>query len=428
MNTVDDGTNTPIATTAPTHPTASTPTYPFPPECPFRLPPEVARLRREAPVAPVRLATGAPAYLVTSHRHVRMVLTDERFSRRPVRARAVAGAAAPQADGTTSDNSRSAAAPAFDFGLSIADPADHTRWRRRTNQVFNVRQAEAMRTRIGHLVEEVLDEVEAASAPVDLMDRFAFRLPLRVLLALFDVPDDLRPAFEAWARSLRAGGASMAAFGAAMAGLHGAAVELVRHRRSQLGEEPLSQLIRQADGMSDDELVSTVLLLTIAGYETVATQLGNGLLALFQHPAELDRLRSGDVAVDTAVEEILRYAQASTGFAGLVYATCDVALDDVVVPAGAAVFVSVDSAGRDELRLPDPECFDLSRGAASNHLAFGAGAHFCLGAPLARVELQEGIARLVARFPGLTLVPATPEVPIISNRFNRLPAHLLVTW
>ncbi|MFF3867003.1 cytochrome P450 [Micromonospora sp. NPDC001898] len=388
----------------------------------------MARLRRTEPVARVQLASGAPAYLVTSYRHVRMVLSDERFSRRPVRARAVAPSGGRPTGGSTNGAPSSAPAPVFDFGLFIADQADHARWRSRTNQAFNVRQAEAMRIRVGELVEELLDGCEAAPRPVDLMDRFAFRLPLRVLFALFDVPDQLRPAFEAWALAMRAGGASMAAFGAAMAGLHGAAVELVRHRRGQLGEDPLSQMIGQSGDLSDEELVSTVMLLTVAGYETVATQLGNGLLALFQHPAELDRLRSGGVAVDLAVEEILRYAQSGTGFAGLLYTTCDVTLDDVVVPAGAAVFISPDAAGRDELRLPDPERFDLSRGAASHHLAFGAGAHFCLGAPLARVELQEALARLMARFPGLRLVPAAADVPIVSNRFNRLPAELLVTW
>lgn len=151
-------------------------------------------------------------------------------------------------------------------------------------------------------------------------------------------------------------------------------------RRARPSDGPLSQLIHAADGYSDTDLVATVLLLTIAGYETVAAQIGNGLLALFQHPAELGRLRSGAVPVATAVEEILRYAQASTGFAGMTYASCDVTVADVVVPAGAAVFVSIDAAGRDERRMPDPESFDLTRGSANSHLTFGAGAHFCLGA------------------------------------------------
>ncbi|WJK33683.1 cytochrome P450 [Solwaraspora sp. WMMA2065] len=349
------------------------------------------------------------------------MLTDERFSRRPVRARAVDG----QAGGSPEGRARPAA-PAFDFGLSIADPADHARWRRHVNQVFNVRQAEAMRPQVAQLVEELLDELARTPPPVDLMERFAFRLPLRVLYALFEVPDDIRPAFEEWAASLLDSGASMAAFGAVMSRLHRAAVELLGVRRARPGDGPLSQLIRQPGELTDDELVSTVLLLAVAGYETVATQLGNGLLALFQHPAELARLRSGEVALDDAVEEILRYAQASTGFAGMMYATCDVTVAGVVVPAGAAVLVSIDSAGRDELRLTAPESFDLCRGSVGSHLVFGAGAHFCLGAPLARVELQESIGRLFGRFPALALVTPVADVAIASNRFNRRPARLEV--
>ncbi|MBB5830124.1 cytochrome P450 family protein [Micromonospora carbonacea] len=430
-------------TATPGSPVDPTPAYPFAPECPFRLPPELARLRREAPVARVRLATGTPAYLVSSYQHVRQVLTDERFSRRPVRARAVDGQLGRPPEGQRGgppegrpggpDAGRPGgppagpprpAAPAFDFGLSVADPADHARWRRHVNQVFNARQAEAMRPRVAQLVENLLDELAGVPQPVDLMEHFAFQLPLRVLCALFEVPDDLRPAFEEWAASLRASGASMAAFGAVMSGLHRAAVELVAARRARPGDGPLSQLIRQPGALSDDDLVSTVLLLAIAGYETVATQLGNGLLALFQHPAELARLRSGEQPSDDAVEEILRYAQASTGFAGMVYATCDVTVADVVIPAGAAVFVSIDSAGRDELRLPDPESFDLSRGSVNSHLAFGVGAHFCLGAPLARVELQESLGRLFARFPDLALATPVADVVMVSNRFNRRPARL----
>ncbi|ROO63263.1 cytochrome P450 [Micromonospora sp. Llam0] len=413
----DGGTSVSTGSGSPADP----PTYPFAAECPFRLPPELGRLRREAPVAQVRLPTGTPAYLVSSYQHVRQVLTDERFSRRPVRARAVSGQAGGSPDGRTRP-----ATPAFDFGLSIADPADHARWRRHVNQVFNVRQAEAMRPQVAQLVEELLDELASTPPPVDLMAHFAFQLPLRVLYALFEVPDNIRPAFGEWAVSLLDSGASMATFGAVMSRLHRAAVELLDVRRAQPGDGPLSQLIRQPGELSDDDLVSTVLLLAIAGYETVATQLGNGLLALFQHSTELTRLRSGEVALDAAVEEILRYAQASTGFSGMMYATCDVTVADVVIPAGAAVLVSIDSAGRDEMRLSAPESFGLSRGSTNSHLVFGAGAHFCLGAPLARVQLQESIGRLFGRFPDLALVTPVADVAIVSNRFSRRPARLEV--
>ncbi|MFI5931964.1 cytochrome P450 [Actinoplanes sp. NPDC051494] len=386
------------------------PAYPFAAVCPFQQAPELARLRRDAPVARVRLPGGATGFLVSGHEQVRAVLGDDRFSRRPVRERAADPGAA------------------FDFGLFIADPRDHARWRRVTQQVFTARQAEALRPAVGRIAGELLDGCPVAPAPVDLIGRYCFQLPLRVLFLLFDVPADLRPAFEAWARALRGSGASMTAFATAMSGLHTAALTLVERRRARPGDDAVSRLITAAGtGFRDRDLASTVLLTTVAGFETVATQLGNGLLALFQHPAELARLRRGEIGIAATVEEILRYAQAGTGFAGMLHATTDVVLDGVPIPAGSPVFASTEAAGRDERRVPGPERFDPGRGAAGEHLAFGAGAHYCLGAPLARVELQEGLGRLLHRFPRLALVPAVADVAITGNRFSRLPAALPVT-
>lgn len=387
-------------------------TYPFPAQCPFRPHEEFAWRRDNAPVAPVTLARGGTGWLVTRFADVRAVLADERFSRRPVRDAAAGGRRGP--------------APAFDFGASIADPEQHARWRRLTAQVFNVRQAEAMRPRVAAIVDGLLEETAARERP-DLMDTLAFPLPLRVLLALFDVPDELRPGFEGWAASLRASGASMAAFTEAMDGLHASVRELVARGRGVVGDLLAT---RHDDGepCSPELAVSTMMLMTVAGYETVATQLGNGLLALFQHPDQLDRLSRGEVGVEPAVEEILRYAQAGTGFAGLTYPTVDVALGGATIPAGEAVFISLDSAGRDAAQVPDPDRFDLARGAARHHLGFGFGAHFCLGAPLARVELQEALGRTLRRFPGLRPEFDASAPEMAANRFTRYPRALPVGW
>ncbi|MEU6714624.1 cytochrome P450 [Nonomuraea sp. NPDC046802] len=377
--------------------------YPFARKCPFELPEEFAWLRRNAPVSQVSLRNGATAWLVTRHDDVRQVFADERFSRRQVRERAAG-------DGP------------FDFGLSIADPAAHQRWRRTVGAVFSPGQAEAMRGPIGELVEEVLDEMAGLPAPTDLMAAFAFKLPLEVILRLFRVPPGLRPGFESWARALRGAGASMASFGEAMRRLHETASELV----ARVDEGPLSDL-RQA-GLSEKERVSTVMLMTVAGYETAAVQFGNGFLALFQHPDELAKLAKDPALVAPAVEELLRYAQAGTGFAGKTYTTADVELGGVTIPAGSAVLISVDSAGRDEAHVERPEELDLSRGAARHHLSFGYGRHFCLGAPLARVELQEGFGRVLARLPGLAPAVDVGQVPMNANLFNQYPRELLVTW
>lgn len=130
----------------------------------------------------------------------------------------------------------------------------------------------------------------------------------------------------------------------------------------------------------------------------------------------------------STVEELLRYAQSGTGFAGMTHATCDVELGGVTIPAGSAVLISLDSAGRDETRVDRPDTFDPSRGSARHHLAFGSGPHFCLGAPLARLELQEGVGRLLRRFAGLRLACGVDDVVFASNLFSHYPRELEVTW
>lgn len=421
--TTDDATEAPDATeasggdptTAPAAEAPTAPAFPFPPRPPFELPEEFARRRREAPVAPVTLQGGRIGWLVTRYDDVRTVLSDERFSREPVRKDA------------NRRNAPAGGGGGFDFGMSIADPARHARWRRLAAQVFNVRQAEALRPRVRAIVDRLLDEMTDGSGSADLMGALASRLPLLVLFELFDVTADLQPAFLNWAASLRRAGASMAEFGATMHELHKTAQQLVARRSGAIGDL-LS--VRLDDGTACDEelATATVLLMTVAGYETVGAQLGNGFLALFQHPDQLALLRDGAIDIEVAVEEILRYAQAGTGFAGMTFPTTDVVLAGTTIPAGAPVLISIDSAGRDEAHVADPDTFELARGAARNHLTFGFGAHFCLGAPIARVELQEAIGRTLARLPDLRLVPDVGAVEMTANMFTRFPKELEVTW
>jgi cytochrome P450 len=393
-------------------------TYPFPPQCPFQLPDELVRLRRHSPVARVDVAGGLTAWLVTRYEDVRTVLTDERFSRRPPRAQALRLQSAELGGTSTSDG--------FDFGMPITDPSDHARWRRLIGQVLNARNAELMRTSIGNIIEDLLDQWR--TQPVDLMNDFAYRLPMRVLVELLAVPDDLTQQLYRWVDAMRTSASSMTRFMIAMQTLRQYAVALVDGERGGILRDLSSARTDGVEPLSRDELISTVILLTVAGYETVAIQLGNGLLALFQHPDQLTYLRRKEVSVKTAVEEILRYAQAGTGFTGLTYATADVRIGTQTIPAGSAVYVSLDAAARDEQRLAEPDRFDLSRGAAHHHLTFGVGPHFCIGASLARVQLQEGISRVIRRFPTLRSATAVSEVQITSNRLSRYPKQLLAVW
>ncbi|GIF43468.1 cytochrome P450 [Actinoplanes xinjiangensis] len=380
--------------------------YPFERRCPFQEPREFAELRAGEPVAPVTLPSGAPGYLVTTYDEVRRVLSDDRFSRTPVRERAGGG-----------DRG------GFDFGLSVADPVAHERWRRLVGSVVNPRLAETLRPRIVAAVEELLDRFAATEQPVDLMAGYARPLALRVLGDLFDVPDDLRPMLTAWAAGIAAAGADMTAFGAATQTLHRCATELVARPHGSL-LAALAAARHDGHALTEADLVRTVMLMAIAGYETSAVQIGNGVLALLQYPEQLGLVRDGQVG--GAVDEILRYAQAGTGFAGITYTLEEVELGGVTVPAGAAVLVCLDSAARDERRVPDPQRFDITRGSARYHLAFGSGGHYCLGAPVARVELEEGLTRLCRRFPGLRAAYGTENVVFARNLLHHYPRELPV--
>ncbi|GAA3222636.1 hypothetical protein GCM10020256_30200 [Streptomyces thermocoprophilus] len=316
----------------------------------------------------------------------------------------------------------------FDFGMSLADPEHHARWRRTLSTVLTPGHAESLRKPVGQAVDEVLDTLAGRGPePVDLVADFAYQVPVRVLCELLDLPAELRPALWDWAGRIRTAAPSTAAFGAAMGALFDCAARLVAKEQTSPGDGLIGRLLTRLGEdtrPTTDELVSTVVLLATAGYESTAVQFANGLLALFQHPDQLDRLRDGTVTEAAAVEEILRYAQAGTGFAGTTVTTEDVTLGQVTLPKGATVFISLESAARDEQHVERPDDFDIARGAARTHLAFGAGAHYCLGSSLARVELQEGFGRLLRRFPALRPAADPAGVEFTANLFHRYPREL----
>lgn len=403
-------------------------TYPFQRIRPFDLPAEFGWLRSNAPVSKVKLASGDPAWLITRYEDVRTALTDDRFSRNINQ-----DGAATLDTGLAADRS----SPVFSFGGSISEPPGHTRWRRLVNRAFTQRQADAMRPRIAKHTDDVLDELDLANAggPVDLMADFAYRLPIRVMCELLGIPADGRPEFAELAAKLtrREAGASFAEFGAALGGIGRYAIGLIVRKRRDLGDDLLSTLIGLRDDddsqLSNEELVSTVILLLMAGYESTAVQFGNAFFALFHNPDQLARLVAQPALIDTAVDEIMRYAQQGTGFAVAKFATVDIEIADVTIPAGSTVFVSLGSGNRDRTVFgAEAELFDVARTSAHRHLAFGAGPHYCLGAALARVVLAEGITRLLGRLPGLRLAVPFEDVVLASNLFTYYPSALPVTW
>ncbi|PYO24055.1 MAG: cytochrome P450 [Candidatus Rokuibacteriota bacterium] len=305
----------------------------------------------------------------------------------------------------------------FDLSMLFRDPPDHTRLRALVSKAFTPRVVEEMRGRIQEIVDALLDRAQDVGR-MDVIADLAYPLPLIVICEMLGVPTENRDLFRRWsvdiARSLDAialptepevierGTAARHALADYFRGL-------IAERRRRPKADLLSDLIaaeEQGDKLTEGELMATVLLLFVAGHETTVNLIGNGMLALLRHPAELRALRADPGLIGSAVEELLRY-DGPVQRTGRMPNT-DVALGGRTIRKGALVLGLIGAANRDPAHFPDPDRLDITRGD-NRHLAFGWGIHFCLGAPLARLEAQIAILALVRRLPRLALATARLE-------------------
>jgi len=289
------------------------------------------------------------------------------------------------------------------------DPPDHTRLRKLMNQAFRPRAIEQLRARVGTLVEELLDRV-AGRGTIDVIADLALPVPSTVICEMMGVPLADRAQFTEWtAAATHLLAAAFAPTDVVERGLHAVGqlgnyfTDLIAEHRRHLTDDILSDLIRAeeaGDRLSPTELLSQSIGLLIAGFETTIGLIGNGMLALLRHPDQLALLRADPRLIAGAVEECLRYD-------GPIILTVRVTREDTrfgdkVIPADRPVMCMLAGANRDPAHFPDPERFDITR-QDNDHLAFGGGVHFCLGAHLARLEAQAAIGGLVRRFAGLEL-------------------------
>ena len=390
--------------------------YPFPTADPLQLPAEFASLRANQPVAPVTVSSGDTVWLVTRYDDVKAVLGDARFSRnigRPEAARLIPGVRMPS--------------------MPLADPPAHTRWRKLVSKAFTARQITALRPRLIEIVDGLLDGIEARPQPVDLMEHFAFPLPIAVVCELLGLDAGEQGPFRKQAAlALSADGATPEERGAAFGELAEQAGNIISDRRANLGDDLLSGLIAVHDAdegsLTEPELVATVMTLLIGGYENPAHQVGKGLYSLFRHPAQLAALRADPARLPAAVEEMLRYTGAlDSGFGSPRFALEDVEVAGVTIPKGSTLLVIRQSANRDETRFDDPDRFDISRDP-TQHLVFGHGPHHCIGAALARLEFEVGFGRLLARFPGLRLAVPIEDIQWAYRVTASGPAALPAAW
>ena len=333
-----------------------------------------------------------------------MILRDPRFGREGMAKLMEARL------GLTQDTSRAR-------DMLFQDPPDHTRLRALVSRAFTPRVVEVMRPHIQEIVDGLLDHVDGARA-MDVIEDLAYPLPVTVICEMLGVPAADQDIFKTWstdiARSLDA--AILPADSDAIPrgrdarlGLADYFRSLIATRRKDPKPDLLSALIaaeEEGNKLSEGELVSTCMLLLIAGHETTVNLIGNGLLALLQHPDQLRALRDDPELIQTGVEELLRFDGPVQRTGRMT--TAEVEIGDKRIPRDSVVVSVIGAANRDPKQFTDPDRLDVSR-KDNRHIAFGFGIHFCLGAPLARLEGQIALGTLLRRMPKLALVSDVPE-------------------
>jgi cytochrome P450 len=347
---------------------------------------------RNGPVQRVDLAGVGEVWLVTGWAEVRQALADPRLHKAPSAIQRVARQLAPDI------------APASGRHMLQVDGEDHTRLRRLVAAAFTHHRVQAMEPRIGELTEELLDDIAAGppDVPVDLMECFAYPLPLAVIFEMLGVPSQWREEFHrCFVTVFAADFAPPEEFVAAFTRLIELTRRLVTLRGEQPGTDLLSALVavREAgDRLSEDELTSMIVLLVAAGHETTSNLIGNGVRCLLADPDRPAQLRDDP---GRAVEELLRFDPPLQATFPL-RATCDLLLGQTPIATGDLLFISVLAANRDGGHIAEPDRLELTR-TPNPHVTFGHGIHHCLGATLARIEGQVALVRLFQRFPDLRL-------------------------
>ncbi|MEU1815232.1 cytochrome P450 [Streptomyces roseifaciens] len=373
--------------------------------------PAYAWLREHAPVHRTALPSGVEAWLVTRYADARQALADQRLSKNPVHhSESAHGKGKVGIPGERSANLMT--------HLLNIDPPDHTRLRRLVSKAFTPRRVAEFAPRVQELTDQLIDGF-AARGEADLIHEFAFPLPIYAICDMLGVPREDQDDFRDWAgMMIRHGGGPRGGVARSVKKMRGYLTELIHRKRGGLqgeGDEDLiSGLIRASDHgehLTEDEAAAMAFILLFAGFETTVNLIGNGTYALLRNPEQRERLQralaEGDEGLlATGVEELLRY-DGPVELATWRFATRDLTIGGQRIAEGDPVLVVLAAADRDPERFADPDALDLSR-RDNQHLGYGHGIHYCLGAPLARLEGQTALATLLRRLPDLRL-GADPE-------------------
>lgn len=355
-----------------------------------------AEARARCPVQKVRLADGHPAWVVLGYDVARQALSDPRISKDMLAALEENGDVV--AEGLPG--------PEFSRHMLNVDPPDHTRLRRLVSRAFTPSRVAALEPAIRQIADSLLDELEAAGqgATVDLVEGYAYPLPFGVIGELLGITPADRPDLHAWFQVLLTGWAgdppaeAVEASGKIVAYLG----TLVDAKRRNPAGDLVSVLVAAGDdALTTQELLSSLFQLIVAGHDTTASLIGNGVVALLDHTAQLQALLADPGQVPAAIDELIRFT-APVPHATFRVTAEPVTLGGVQIPAREQVLVCLGSANHDPDRFPSPEVLDIGRGDGPN-LGFGHGIHYCLGAPLARLQARVAFEALLGRHPGLRL-------------------------
>jgi cytochrome P450 len=370
------------------------PRFPFHAETALAPPSEWAEFREKCPVAHVRLASGDEAALITRYDDVKSVLSDPRWTR-PTPADNAARVADTESGGV------------FNSEMATVLPQHgeaHLTWRRTLGKWFTAKRMNALRPGMAAMAEQLIDDLVAKGAPGDLKAGLAFPLPVWVICDMLGVPDSDRDRFAHWSDvMLSMTRYTQAEFDVAQQDFGRYMGGLIAAKRAEPGEDILSALL--PEGWSDPMLIATGIGLLIAGHETTANMIAKMVAMLLADRSRWERLLADPALVRTAVEESLRL-DANAGVGMMRYFSDDFEVAGTVLPGGTTAMCSMAAANRDEGAFDNAAEMDLGR-SPNPHLSFGAGAHACLGQPLARTELQVVLEVLLRKLPSLELaVPA----------------------
>jgi cytochrome P450 len=385
---------------------------PFDDERPLQAAPRIRALHERGPVHEVRTATGDPAWLVTGYEETRRLLADPRLGRShpdPARAARIAESAlfgGPRGNPETED-------------------ADHARIRSLLQPHFAPARMRRFRPRVEALTAGLLDDLARRDPPADLVEALTAPLPILVICELLGVPYADRPRFRSW--TVAAGDVrDRARSERGLADLFEYGRQLVARKSEQPGDDIISSLCATS-GADHGEIAMLSMFLLFAGHQSTVAAIGLALLLLLTHQDQWRAVRDDPGRIPAAVEEMLR-APGNGGGGGIPrYARADLEIDGVTVRAGDLVLFDNAAANHDAAIFTDPGRFDVTRQAAS-HLTFGHGSRRCLGAPLARIELQAVITQLVSRFPDLRLATGADQLTLDTSVVTVGLAELPVTW